>query len=150
MVAVDRTTPIGEALRGTRAQRGLTQARLAQMAGLSDGMIGHVERGSRNLSEAAIDRIAEVLELTASETDELREARLETAGLSFSPSPQTDETVSKVQQLREQVADLERRVTLLEHPEPMRHAADADPTRTGRRGRPRRPQPSTPDPDDFT
>ncbi len=43
-------TPFGQRIRKIRRQHDLTQAELAEKAGLSTSFIGHIERGTRVLS----------------------------------------------------------------------------------------------------
>jgi len=54
----------GKALRKHRKARGLTQERLAELAGLHFTYIGSVERGERNISIRNIDALIKALGLT--------------------------------------------------------------------------------------
>jgi len=54
---------LGATLRQYRQQRGLFQAALATMTGLSPTYIGEIERGERNISVLSLVRIADALEL---------------------------------------------------------------------------------------
>lgn len=51
-------------LRLLRIERGMSQARLADAAGLSRRMIGAIENGAANVSLATVDRLAAALEVT--------------------------------------------------------------------------------------
>jgi len=57
----------GDALRELRRERGIAQEGLALKSGLNRGYYGDVERGERNLSLANILKIAEALEVPASQ-----------------------------------------------------------------------------------
>ena len=52
-------------LRAIRKARGLTLADLSKMADISVGSIGNYETGARGLSREAIQRIADVLQISA-------------------------------------------------------------------------------------
>lgn len=66
---------IADLVRRFRNRHGLSQAELAAAAGVSDGMIGNVERGTRNLGAETVDRVADALDLTDGERGELIQAR---------------------------------------------------------------------------
>lgn len=55
---------IGEKLLAFRKQRGLTQAEVAEQAGLSDRAYADIERGSVNMRVASLLKICEVLRVT--------------------------------------------------------------------------------------
>ena len=57
----------GDALRQLRKERGISQEGLALKSGLNRGYYGDVERGERNVALANILKIADALELPASE-----------------------------------------------------------------------------------
>lgn len=57
----------GDALRQLRKERGISQEGLALTSGLNRGYYGDVERGERNIALANILKIADALELSASE-----------------------------------------------------------------------------------
>jgi len=65
---MERRNPVqvkfGKALRKHRKARGLTQERLAELAGLHFTYIGSVERGERNISIRNIDALIKALGLT--------------------------------------------------------------------------------------
>jgi len=69
---------VGIVLRNRRAERGLSQEALAELAGLHRTYIGSVERGERNLSLKNICSLASALRLTASQL--LSEAERAIAG----------------------------------------------------------------------
>ena len=60
-------TKFGQAVRNARAERGMSQERLALVCGLHRTYIGGIERGERNTSIVNIRRIAEALDMTAAE-----------------------------------------------------------------------------------
>jgi transcriptional regulator with XRE-family HTH domain len=51
----------GRNVRAIRMKQGLTQAALAEMAGLNRSYLGGVERGARNITMENIERIARAL-----------------------------------------------------------------------------------------
>jgi transcriptional regulator with XRE-family HTH domain len=57
----------GDALRQLRKDRGISQEGLALKSGLNRGYYGDVERGERNIALANILKIANALELPASQ-----------------------------------------------------------------------------------
>ena len=57
----------GRAVRSVRVERGLSQEALAAHSGLHRTYIGGIERGERNLSYANILRLAQALDVPASE-----------------------------------------------------------------------------------
>jgi transcriptional regulator with XRE-family HTH domain len=57
----------GERLRELRTQRGLSQERLAELAGLDRNYIGQIERAERNVALVNIVRIAKALEIEPGE-----------------------------------------------------------------------------------
>jgi transcriptional regulator with XRE-family HTH domain len=66
---------IGELLRTYRKRSDLTQEQLAEAAGVTGGLIGNVERGTRNLGPETVERVADALRLSTTERQELNEAR---------------------------------------------------------------------------
>ena len=54
----------GSHVRELRSAKGMTQEKLAELAGLSRQYIGDVERGTRNISLVNIEKIAAALEIT--------------------------------------------------------------------------------------
>jgi transcriptional regulator with XRE-family HTH domain len=57
----------GERLRGTRQKKGLSQEKLADLAGLHRTYVSGVERGERNISLLNIERLAIALNVTMSD-----------------------------------------------------------------------------------
>jgi transcriptional regulator with XRE-family HTH domain len=57
----------GERLRELRTERGLSQERLAELAGLDRNYIGQIERAERNVALVNIVRIAKALETEPAE-----------------------------------------------------------------------------------
>ena len=57
----------GRAARALRVERGISQERLAELAGLHRTYVGDVERGERNLSLVNIERLALALGVRPSE-----------------------------------------------------------------------------------
>ncbi|MEK3900056.1 helix-turn-helix domain-containing protein [Paenibacillus sp. FSL R7-0179] len=58
---------VGARIRQIRSQKGLSQARLAELSELHDTYIGSVERGKRNISLKSLERIMSALEADPSE-----------------------------------------------------------------------------------
>lgn len=58
---------IGENIKRFRIKKGMTQAELAQKIGITQTMIGHIERGAKVPSLIVALDIAEVLECTVEE-----------------------------------------------------------------------------------
>ncbi|WP_269715657.1 helix-turn-helix transcriptional regulator [Caulobacter sp. NIBR2454] len=58
---------MGDAIRATRNEVGISQEALADAAGINRTHMGEVERGKRNVSLLAIARIAQALGRTPSE-----------------------------------------------------------------------------------
>ncbi|MDO9574746.1 MAG: helix-turn-helix transcriptional regulator, partial [Candidatus Contubernalis sp.] len=56
-------TEFGGRLRQLRKERGLTQEKLAAMAGIHYTYVGVVERGEKNISLVNIGRLAEALDV---------------------------------------------------------------------------------------
>jgi transcriptional regulator with XRE-family HTH domain len=57
----------GERLRELRTERGLSQERLAELAGLDRNYIGQIERAERNVALVNIVRIAKALDVEPGE-----------------------------------------------------------------------------------
>jgi transcriptional regulator with XRE-family HTH domain len=58
---------VGARIKQLRMKRGLSQAKLAEMAGLQDTYIGGVERGKRNISLNSLEKIMSAMEADPSE-----------------------------------------------------------------------------------
>ncbi len=57
----------GERLRGVRQERGISQEKLAELAGLHRTYVSSIERGERNVSLVNIERLADALGVTMAE-----------------------------------------------------------------------------------
>lgn len=66
----------GQALRELRAERGISQERLAHLAGLDRTYVSGIERGERNPSLTNILKLAEALDVNVSEIARRAEAAL--------------------------------------------------------------------------
>jgi transcriptional regulator with XRE-family HTH domain len=73
----DRGLDYGGLIRRLRADRGLTMEGLAESAGISTSYLSEVERGLKRPSTDVVAKIAEALEMRASEFLELAEMGLE-------------------------------------------------------------------------
>ncbi|WP_312151036.1 helix-turn-helix domain-containing protein [Paenibacillus odorifer] len=69
---------VGARIKQLRIQKGLSQAKLAEMADLQDTYIGGVERGKRNISLNSLEKIMSALEADPSEA--LKFGRLDDLG----------------------------------------------------------------------
>jgi transcriptional regulator with XRE-family HTH domain len=58
---------LAERLRGARHARGLSQARVGELAGLSGKFIGEIERGDKSVSIDSLYRVAAVLKVSLRE-----------------------------------------------------------------------------------
>ena len=67
MATSDPRDAFGQAVRAQRDELGISQEELAHRAGLHRTYIGGIERGERNASLVNIFRIAEALDVRASE-----------------------------------------------------------------------------------
>lgn len=63
----DTLAAFGAAVRAVRIERGVSQERLAELAGVHRTYVGSVERGERNVSLINIARIAHGLDMSAAE-----------------------------------------------------------------------------------
>lgn len=68
---------LGQAIRQVREDRGLSQERLAELAGLHRTYVSSVEQGRRNLSIENIHKIAGALGVSMTELVQLCEDRLD-------------------------------------------------------------------------
>jgi transcriptional regulator with XRE-family HTH domain len=100
----------GEILVRIRNEADLTQAEMASATGVSGAMISHIESGRRNIGLATIEKIADGLELSGAEVDELRQARRD-----FTPSdPGRRESVeARVTRLENELSQINERLRLL-------------------------------------
>jgi transcriptional regulator with XRE-family HTH domain len=55
---------LGKRIRTERRRQDLTQEKLAEMAGISDSFMGHIERGGRTLSIETLAKISNSLNLS--------------------------------------------------------------------------------------
>ena len=65
-------TFLGQRLRALRKQRGLSQGRLGDRAGLSGKFIGEVERGEKSISIDSLYRVSVALEIALRELTDVR------------------------------------------------------------------------------
>jgi transcriptional regulator with XRE-family HTH domain len=63
-VATDIQARFGKKLRAIRTKKGISQERLAELAGLHRTYVSSVERGERNVSLLTVEKFAEALETT--------------------------------------------------------------------------------------
>jgi len=63
---------LGQRLRALRKQRGLSQERLGDRAGLSGKFIGEVERGEKSISIDSLYRVSVALEIRLRELTDVR------------------------------------------------------------------------------
>jgi len=63
---------LGQRLRALRKQRGLSQERLGDRAGLSGKFIGEVERGEKSISFDSLYRVSVALEISMRELTDVR------------------------------------------------------------------------------
>ena len=54
-------TRLGTRIRELRTKKGLSQSRLAELAGINDKYLGEVERGTNNISVRKLTQIAEAI-----------------------------------------------------------------------------------------
>ena len=59
----DITKDVGFNIRQVREQRGLTQEKLAALAGLHRAYIGQIERGEKNIGLINLEKIAKALKV---------------------------------------------------------------------------------------
>lgn len=57
-------TEIGKRIRAERRKQDLTQEKLAEMAGISESFMGHIERGGRTLSIETLAKLSDALNLS--------------------------------------------------------------------------------------
>ena len=55
---------VGEKIKSLRRHAGLTQERMAELCDISTSFLGHIERGSRNLSLETAVKIADCLQVS--------------------------------------------------------------------------------------
>ena len=58
-------TAMGKKIRRKRREMDITQAQLAELAGISTAFVGHIERGTRVLSVETLCRICKALGVSA-------------------------------------------------------------------------------------
>ena len=64
---MDKLKAFGAKIRNIRIERGLSQEKLAFLAGLHRTYIGAIERGERNVSSRNIEKIAKTLKVDLEE-----------------------------------------------------------------------------------
>ena len=55
---------LGKRIRAERRQQDLTQEKLAELSGISDSFMGHIERGGRTLSIETLAKLADALDVS--------------------------------------------------------------------------------------
>ena len=65
---------LGEAIRRTRRQQGISQEKLALMAGVDRSYVGRVERGDNNVAVLTLLKLAQALDVSLK--DLMKEAKL--------------------------------------------------------------------------
>lgn len=60
----DPNVLFGKRVREIRESKGITQEALAQMAGIDRGYMGHIERGTKNITIKKIYQLASALDVT--------------------------------------------------------------------------------------
>lgn len=78
---------LGKRIKEERKKRGLTQERLAELAGISNNFISYIESGRKTASLKTIKKIADILELPLSELFE---------GVSLPKKTETDYTTKQI------------------------------------------------------
>ena len=73
---MDIAKAFGEVIRNQRRERGLSQERFGELAGLHRTYVGMLERGEKNITLTNIVKVAQALEMPASELLRLTEERL--------------------------------------------------------------------------
>ena len=73
---MDIAKTLGEVIRNQRRERGLSQERFGELAGMHRTYVGMLERGEKNITLANIVKVAQALEMPASELLRLAEEQL--------------------------------------------------------------------------
>ena len=73
---MDIAKTLGEVIRNRRRERGLSQERFGELAGMHRTYVGMLERGEKNITLANIVKVAQALEMPASELLRLAEEQL--------------------------------------------------------------------------
>jgi len=63
----DRSKALGEAIRQVRSERGLSQEDAALASGIDRAYFGHIERASKNPTMQTVWKVADALDVNASE-----------------------------------------------------------------------------------
>ncbi len=71
----DIAKALGQRIRGHRQRRGLSQEKLAELAGCHSTYIGQIERGEKNATIESIEKIALALKISLSELFEALSAQ---------------------------------------------------------------------------
>lgn len=108
-----RNAKLADLLRHFRKIGRMTQHELAEAIGVTDGMVGNVESGRRNMGIGAVEDVANVLGLSPDEREALRAARARYAGghdgraaPETPPSPEAAELLQVMQGMSEGLRDL--------------------------------------------
>lgn len=126
-------TSLGTLLKAHRNARGFTAEHLADLAGVSDTLILHVEKGTRNLGYGNALSIAAALELDEPQRSVFMAAR-EATGVQLSkkkltrPDPVTEQRLGDVEARLERI-ELSVMVLLQERGNVGEHPPDLDPPR---------------------
>lgn len=67
MSADERVLAFGRKLRGVRKSKGLSQEKLAELAGIDRSYVSEIERGEYNISLLKLYQICDALEVEASD-----------------------------------------------------------------------------------
>lgn len=98
---------IGTRIRAMRNAKGLTQQKLADIAGLDYRYIGALERGERNFSIDTLEKVLIALDITISELT-YSDARLNT--IAIKKQDLTDEFISSIHNLNEEQLSITRKI----------------------------------------
>ncbi len=103
-------TQFGLVVKAWRSRRGFSQEELAGRAGLHRTYVSDVERGSRNVSLASIDRLASALEVSVAQLF----SNLDPAAGEPSPIPAAGNRLADILFVEERLEDAERTIHALQ------------------------------------